>query len=1028
MRLPIMALLLAPAGVLAQSRPAWEPDSLGNHRAVVQVNTRADAVLARLDWRRRDKAPEEVQVVVIDAATNRRVVNAARVEITREFGEIVFQPPTVPGTYYIYYLPYTGTFQSPYPKLAWRTPDDAPQREWLLRNALTPDNSRFRGYRQLPPVQVLRFESSDAFSTFTDMERVASRSELDALRQRYSWAEFFLFSEDRNRPIRMFDEVPQRWAVGGPFQAHQGNTDRGEYYTFQVGVWAHRAALPRLAVEIDELRGRKGGVIPRRALTCFNVEGIDWAGQGFSKAISVAAGRVQPLWFGVDVDSTLAPDVYEGDVTISAEGVRPQKIRVALTVGAALAVNHGDDEPSRLTRLRWLNSQLAANDELVAPFTPMTREGRRVGVLGRQLTVGLDGMPEQVTSTFTPSVTSARGMPRQLLAAPMRLDVTAAGGRSVEWQNASVAFGPRTDGVVTWQVQREGRDGLTMDVQARMEFDGTAEYQVSLRAREATSLGDVRLVVPLRADAARYMMGLGQPGGRRPGAFHWTWDVARKNQDAVWLGDVNTGVQVTLKDESYVRPLNTNFYLSKPLVLPRSWGNGGRGGCDLSVAAVPVVGPVTRPRAPARATPDSVVTLSCFSGQHSLAAGETLRFDMRFALTPFKPIDTDAQWATRYFHAFVPVDSIAGRGANTVNVHHANRVNPWINYPFLEPAQMKAYVDSAHARRMKAKIYYTVREITNHAPELWAIRSLGDEVLARGPGGGGAWLMEHGGDDYLSAWHVAPIRDAALVTSGVSRWHNFYVEGLDWLVKHVGIDGLYIDDVAFDRTTMKRVRRVLDQGNRGALIDLHSANQFNVRDGFASSANLYLEHFPFINRLWFGEYFDYNSNPDYWLVELSGIPFGLMGEMLEKGGHPWRGMTFGMTNRMPWSGDPAPLWALWDAFGMTGSRMVGWWAPDAPIVTGDTLVLATTYLKPGRALVALGNWSSDSRSVRLRIDWPALGIQSRGARIAAPAVREFQEAGQWAPGDPITVPGGKGLLLEVTGTPVATPGRNRRTP
>ncbi len=72
----------------------------------------------------------------------------------------------------------------------------------------------------------------------------------------------------------------------------------------------------------------------------------------------------------------------------------------------------------------------------------------------------------------------------------------------------------------------------------------------------------------------------------------------------------------------------------------------------------------------------------------------------------------------------------------------------------------------------------------------------------------------------------------------------------------------------------------------------------------SSSANLYLEHFPFLNRLWFGEYFDYDAKADYWLVELSGIPFGLMGEMLEKGGNPWRGMTFGMTNRMPWSGDP----------------------------------------------------------------------------------------------------------------------------
>ena len=49
---------------------------------------------------------------------------------------------------------------------------------------------------------------------------------------------------------------------------------------------------------------------------------------------------------------------------------------------------------------------------------------------------------------------------------------------------------------------------------------------------------------------------------------------------------------------------------------------------------------------------------------------------------------------------------------------------------------MRAYVADAHRRGMRVKIYYTVRELTNHAPELFALRSLGDEVIARGPGGG----------------------------------------------------------------------------------------------------------------------------------------------------------------------------------------------------------------------------------------------------------------------------------------------------
>lgn len=149
------------------------------------------------------------------------------------------------------------------------------------------------------------------------------------------------------------------------------------------------------------------------------------------------------------------------------------------------------------------------------------------------------------------------------------------------------------------------------------------------------------------------------------------------------------------------------------------------------------------------------------------------------------------------------------------------------------------------------------------------------------------------------------LKDAAIINSGVSRWHNYYLEGLNWLVKNIGIDGLYIDDVAFDRYVMKRARKIIDRGNPGSIIDLHSANQFNYRDGFANSINLYMEHLPFIDRLWFGEYFDYNEGPDYWMTEVAGIPFGVMGEMLEGGGNPWRGMLYGMTSRMPWSGNPS---------------------------------------------------------------------------------------------------------------------------
>ena len=351
-----------------------------------------------------------------------------------------------------------------------------------------------------------------------------------------------------------------------------------------------------------------------------------------------------------------------------------------------------------------------------------------------------------------------------------------------------------------------------------------------------------------------------------------------------------------------------------------------------------------------------------------------------------------------------------------VNVHHATPVNPWINYPFIAHRELASYIDEAHRKGLEVKIYDTVRELSNRAHEIFPLRSLGHEVFSPGGGGGHAWLQEHLGDDYIAGWFVPEIKDAAVLNSGMSRWHNYYVEGLSWLTRRVGIDGIYVDDVAYDRTTMKRVKRVLTEGGHPGVIDFHSANQFNERDGFVNSAVLYLEHFPYINRLWFGEYFDYQTtSPEFWLTEVSGIPFGLMGEMLEGGGNPWRGMVFGMTNRLPWTdkSDPRPIWRAWDAFGMSGTTMIGYWVETSPVRTGRADVLATVYRKPGRAMVAVASWAPTDVNVTLTIDWRALGIDPARAIVEAPAIDEFQPARRFAASETIPVAPGKGWLLVV---------------
>ena len=57
----------------------------------MRVDKPAEAVWAHIEWRRRDKAPEDKNVVVVRAETDERVANVARVEVNREFGDLVFE-------------------------------------------------------------------------------------------------------------------------------------------------------------------------------------------------------------------------------------------------------------------------------------------------------------------------------------------------------------------------------------------------------------------------------------------------------------------------------------------------------------------------------------------------------------------------------------------------------------------------------------------------------------------------------------------------------------------------------------------------------------------------------------------------------------------------------------------------------------------------------------------------------------------------------------------------------------------------
>jgi hypothetical protein len=970
---------------------SWDADTLGNHRFIVTLSAEAfesnkDVAHVIIPWRRRDNDPQDKKIIIVDAKTNLPVLNIKTGNINREAGEVFFEPLSGAGIYYVYYLVYKNEGRANYPKGVYLKPEATADDTWLSKQASS---------KKYAEAKAIEYQSVDAFNSFYPMGFIATGSEQKSFLSQSGTAAYVVVPEDRMFPIRMKNDLPARWMNKPITNTLTGTADRGEYYTWQLGIFA-KQDLKDVKVDFSNFTTASGAVIPSSKILCLNESGTTYDNKPFSHTVDVAKGEVLALWCGMDVPQNAKPGAYTGQAKVTVNGAAPQTIKITINVSDKLLADGGISEPWKQTRLKWLNSTLAQDNTVIAPYTAVTVSANTIGLLGRKVQLNKDGFPGQVQTFFTPEMTGYQTAPNNILSAPIHFHILSANGKEISWQNNGVQFTKKTAGTVEWKAVNTSTN-LKMEVAASLEFDGFVAYQVKLTALNDVALKDINMQIPFTKNASKYMMGLGQKGGYLPQDFAWKWDVANKNQDGAWIGNVNAGMQYSLRDEKYVRPLNTNFYLQKPLLLPTSWGNENNGGISV------------------KASGDAVIANN-YSGARSMKKGEVLFYNFTLLITPFHPIDTDFQWATRFYHSYKPVDTIIASGATVANIHHANEINPYINYPFIEHKKMKDFIDEAHSKGLKVKIYNTVRELSNKAYETFPMRSLGHEIYSPGKGGGFSWLQEQVGDDYIAAWFVPRLKDAAIVNSGMSRWHNYYVEGMNWLVQKVGIDGIYLDDVAFDRVTMKRIKRVLTQNGHPGIIDLHSANQYNKSDGFNNSANLYMEHFPYLNRLWFGEYFDYEKNdPDFFLTEISGIPFGLMGEMLQDGGNAWRGMIYGMTNRMPWSdnADPRPIWKLWDDFGMKGTKMIGYWSDNCPVTTSNEKVLATVYKKDGAALISIASWADADVNVKLNIDWKKLGIDPAKSTLVAPAVKNFQPAKTFAVGDEILVEKNKGWLLMI---------------
>lgn len=354
--------------------------------------------------------------------------------------------------------------------------------------------------------------------------------------------QFLVFPESRltTAHIRMFNLIPAKWAMRGPSTVFSDTAQVGEYFTFQLGVYAAHANVSNLRVEFSDLISSGGPTIPAARITCFNLNGVDETGTAFAKKVDLAAGMVQALWVGIDLPALVnVAGLYVGTATVIADNCSPVPIalhlQVVLPASGHPMPNQGFGNVYNMTRLAWLDSTFGIDANITRPFTPVqvnaTEGALAIKLVNKVLEFDVDGFLAQGTVI---TARKQRGVPvavkSQTLAAPVRFRVTAGNATEIIFETTQkTTVTAQTPAKVTWQAQGLAANGMRRTVTATAEFDSYLLYNVTFTAGEhPLAIQDIQLQVAAAATNTStqqpfYMSGMGSLGGFLQD-LSWRWE------------------------------------------------------------------------------------------------------------------------------------------------------------------------------------------------------------------------------------------------------------------------------------------------------------------------------------------------------------------------------------------------------------------------------------------------------------------------------------------------------------------------
>ncbi len=768
--------------------------------------------------------------------------------------------------------------------------------------------------------------------------------------------EFYLF--DRTDKIIHFDDLSILNGAKKIEEKVKTVMSQNEVFVLQI------ASLGKKDDIVKDVKCISDGL----SICCINTEVVDKFGRRSTQSVMLKSDRIQPFFFTVEAQKKGLRSETAVIEFICESGT--YSFAVEFEINDNAIKNHGYDDIKSLSRIKWLNSTFAEDDSLVKPYTPVKISGNCVSVLGRDMILANNGLVSNVLSKFDESIELCDEAQKELFKKPCEFVI-----REKPLECNSIEFkGFKNRAEVNSTFDNSDFYG---SVKAVLRYDGQLEYSVKITPKKDFVSDNVSLNFYVNNDCTSLMHGLGHRASKACN-LNFKWDID-KQQDCIFIGTVNCGMRVKFKAENYRRPLINIFYKNLPLVKPETtWDNYSKGGIYVRKF-------------------EDFVKLSAETGRFEFKENETRSFDFEIHVTPLKPFDYKKAFKVRYSHSnrlkneYKEIDEAAKNGLNYVIFHQGNMIMPYINYPFYETDRLKKAVEYAKSKNIGIKLYYTEREHSNHMAETFVYKALGDEIVLRKKGVSHSWqkekpqwLVDNFGEDIIPGWFVKykhgkykNEHDISFIVRPDTRLDNYYIEGLNWLIENIGISGIYIDDTSLDRTTLERAKKLLDK--KDGLIDMHMWNHEEPRAGDVSCLNLYCELLPFLDSIWLGEGFFYKKySPEYMLSEVSGIPYGVPGQMLQDGGDLYEGMLYAMNNRYGWGyKNSKKLYDIWDDFGIESSKMLGYWHSKNPVRTTSQNVLATVYLKGDSALFCLYNFSKKKQNFALCVNDNLLGFRVR---------------------------------------------------